>query len=138
LAQLLISVIHNPAKTNEPNMIKNGFNLAENGHTAMAQKNMIQNTMEREGEPRAHTVGLYLKQNMGRRQRGRRLPLRQHQQHITAEIIRQMVQDPHLTQAKTAIPAGGAKLSHFEIISVSTGDSSKLVGIHDCLGQQSS
>jgi hypothetical protein len=28
-------------------------------------------------------------------------------------------------------------LSDFEIISISTGDSSKLVGIHDCLGQQS-
>jgi hypothetical protein len=87
-------------------------------------KNMIQSTMEREGEPIA--IWLYLKQNMGWRRWGRRLPLRQHQQCAIAEIIGQMVQDPHLRPATVAIPAGGAKSSHFEIISISTRDRKKL------------
>jgi hypothetical protein len=93
--------------------------------------------MKREGEPRAHAIGLYMKQNLGRQRRGRRLPLRQHQQCAAAEIIGQMVQDPYRRLATKAIPADGAKSSHFEIILVSIGDRRKLVGIHDCLGQQS-
>jgi hypothetical protein len=40
-------------------------------------------------------------------------------------------------QLRRSIPASDAKSSHFEIISVSTGDRRKLVGIYDRYGQQS-
>jgi hypothetical protein len=85
---------------------------------------------------RAHTLGLYLKQNMGRWQQGWQRPFRQHQQCAAAEIIGRMVQDPNRRPATKAIPAGDAKSSHFKIISVSTGDRRKLVGIYDRHGQQ--
>jgi hypothetical protein len=67
--------IHNPAKALGPNMI----NKPRTRQThSRGTKNMIQSTMER-GKSRAHTVGLYLKQNMGWQQRGRRRLFRQHQ-----------------------------------------------------------
>jgi hypothetical protein len=119
--------IHNPATALEPNMIKQAK------HKTDTQTWHKEHDPEHHGERRIESSSSRIVPVAEHGPAAARTAAAfwQHQQCAAAEIIGQMVQDPIRQPATKAIPAGDAKSSHFEIISVSTGDKRKLEGIYD-------